>query len=405
MQVFYEDRDGKEHVDPEVPKRLLKWKAGAATKGTLDVVTQKVRKFSFAKRKDKDSGDESSDPDESASYSSSPALFVHAEWLFGHKYTALRVISCDPRPGGSPHATCVLVLADEMDFRQVPGAEKDSEESGDSAGRGRGSGTGRGRGRGAGRAEAPPSNIAPSGRGRATTIRGNAGRGAREPIEAVSPTLERKVVAEQNDILKEALTEFEKLRNTYSSEKHTLLTVGGPSRVSPVPLAERVRDKVIETAREMQIFGLTNDNVVTETASSSEVYMLSGVLYYLTRNGYAKLIVVVRRCHVERVMMLWTRVRGMVKVAFLVHPVDDLPLSMGVEAKMQRAQKELELFSKGLATPRTPSSGRSTPGSGRRRLSRRSSSGLMLVPGGSPDAGLDSPKLRRQSVADPDEGK
>ena len=35
----------------------------------------------------------------------------------------------------------------------------------------------------------------------------------------------------ETDIVKETLLEFDKLRNTYPSEKHTILTVGAASKV------------------------------------------------------------------------------------------------------------------------------------------------------------------------------
>ena len=43
---------------------------------------------------------------------------------------------------------------------------------------------------------------------------------------------------------------------------------------------------VIERAKELQIFGINTENVIAEQTAASEVYMMSGILYYLTQvNG------------------------------------------------------------------------------------------------------------------------
>jgi hypothetical protein len=84
--------------------------------------------------------------------------------------------------------------------------------------------------------------------------------------------------------------------------------------------------------------------------------MLLGVQFYLTKHGYGKLIVVTRHADVERIMTLWTRIRGMVKIAFKVHPIDDVddPRYRALaEEKKKNADADLVNFSAAnLKTPR-----------------------------------------------------
>ena len=98
-----------------------------------------------------------------------------------------------------------------------------------------------GRGRGSGLSEAPPS--AGRGRGDSGRGRGDAGRGATKSPRAAGRGKDTVRGASdaggssgsgaggETDIVKETLLEFEKLRNTYPSEKHTILTVGAASKV------------------------------------------------------------------------------------------------------------------------------------------------------------------------------
>ena len=122
LSVFYEDADGNEVLDDTCPKRRLQWSAAKPLgKGAVEAVTKSVRRLSFTVRKNKDKDDPAADASAAASSSSSDseALFVRGEWLFGHKLTSLRLISSEPRQGGSQNATCVVLLGDEMDLAPV----------------------------------------------------------------------------------------------------------------------------------------------------------------------------------------------------------------------------------------------------------------------------------------------